>query len=240
MPIITLDQLISGAYYESGIVARGLQAVSGPQASDGLDLLNEILVEKSMDSVFLPYYTEFHETLVPNQESYFIAGLRELASLTFNIGNTRFPLDEQGIIEYNATGRVDNVSALPATYYLQRELGGIRIKLYPLPSSNYELNILGKFDYPQIQNYNVDLTETFDAFQILYFKFKLAYRLLLFNKQPIPQELKNQLDNLERRFHDLSSSDWSIKKVSMFNAGYSPNYMQAALKDGWRPRRGGL
>jgi hypothetical protein len=232
----TLAQLVSGAYYESGVVARGLQAVSGPQASDGLMLFNEILVEKSMDTVFLPYLTEFTMDLEPQTETYFVSGLRELATLTFNIGNVRFPLDEMGVKEYNATGRVDNVSALPVSFWLQRVLGGMNIKLYPLPASTYVLNILGKFDYPQVSNYEIDLDQTYDDFQILYFKFKLAYRILLFNKQPVPQTLKEQLDNLERRFHDLSGQDWSIQKISTVNCGFYPNYMQVALKDGWRPR----
>lgn len=236
--VYPLSKLISGAYYESGIVARGLQTVGGEQALDGVDLFNEILAEKSMDSVFLPYYTNQTVTLSEGQETYFIAGLSELATLTFNIGTVRYPMDELGIQEYNATGRVDNVESLPFSFYLQRSLGGTQIKLYPLPASDYVLNILGKFAYPDISNYQEDLALTYDTFQILYFKFKVAYRLLLFNKQPIPQDLKQQLDNLERRFHDLTGTDWSIQKVSMIRCDYRPNYMQAALRDGWVPNSG--
>ena len=233
-----VTKLITGAYYESGIVARGLGAVSGAQASDGLDLLNEILVEKSMDSVFLPYWQNTTITLMTGEETYNITNLIELATLTFNIGNVRYPMDEQGIREYNATGRVSGFTSLPDRYYLQRTLNGMLIKLYPSPASTYILNILGKFAYDQITMMQADLSLTFDAFHILYLKFKLAYRLLIWKQQAIPPALDKQLTNMEQRFHALGGQDFTVQKTSAFGMPFGgPNYMRAALKDGWYPTR---
>lgn len=233
-----VTKLITGAYYESGIVARGLGAVSGPQASDGLDLLNEVIIEKSMDSVFLPYWHNEEIEFVTGQETYDVPGLIEVATLTFNIGNVRYPMDEQGIREYNGTGRVSGFTSLPDRYYLQRTLGGMDVKFYPSPSSNYVLNILGKFSYPEITNMQEDMSLTYDRFHLLYLKFKLAYRLLIWKQQAIPPKLDQQLNNMEQRFHALGGQDFTVQKTSSFGMPFcGPNYMRAALKDGWYPTR---
>ena len=39
----TTLQLINNAYYESGIVSRGFETVSGPQATDGVQFLNDLI-----------------------------------------------------------------------------------------------------------------------------------------------------------------------------------------------------
>ena len=43
----TTNQLISGAYYASGVVSREFETVSGAQIGDGLEWLNNIIRKRS-------------------------------------------------------------------------------------------------------------------------------------------------------------------------------------------------
>lgn len=68
----TTLQLINNAYYESGIVSRGFETVSGQQANDGLQFLNDLIADKTVENGLIPYYQEYNFTAVTGQERYFI------------------------------------------------------------------------------------------------------------------------------------------------------------------------
>lgn len=228
-------QLISDAYYTSGIVGRGFQRVNGDaRAQDGLNMLNEIILEKSLDAVFIPYSTYQHLTMVPGQETYFVSGLIRLDTLTFNMGTIRYPLIRDNINRYFAVGRADNIQSLPVHYFAERVLNGTNLWFYFSPSSNFILNIYGKFAYNPV-SYNDDLSTQFDNFQILYFKYKLAGRLCDYYELPFSESAKMQLDNLERRFNNLSGEDLSINKFSFSTVRDPYNYAWGILSKGWVP-----
>lgn len=228
-------QLISNAYYTTGIVGRGFQSVNGDdRTQDGLQFLNEIIAEKSLDSVFIPYDSYQHITMVPGQETYYVPKLIRLATLTFNQGTIRYPLIRDNINRYFAVGRADNIQSLPVHYFAERVLGGTNLWFYFLPASNFELNIYGKFGYNQVA-YNDDLETQFDDFQILYLRYKLAERICHYYTVPFNEEAKMQLDNLERRFNNLSGEDLSITKFSFSTVRDPYNYAWGILGKGWVP-----
>lgn len=232
--VAPVAQLISDGYFTSGIVGRGFQSVSGQQSEDGLRMLNQIILEKSMDSVFLPYDTHAQVTMVPGQEVYYVSGLIRLNTLTFNQGTVRYPLIRDNINRYFATGRVDDVQSLPVHYFAERALGGMKLYFYFVPSSDFVLNIDGRYSYSKVA-YNEDLNLHFDDFQILYFQYKLAERICDFYTVPFSEEAKQQLNNLERRFNNLSGEDLSITKYSMSTVRDPYNYAWAILGKGWVP-----
>jgi hypothetical protein len=53
----TSNQLISDAYFVAGILSREMETVSGGEAGDGLNLLNEILQEATINEGMIPYST---------------------------------------------------------------------------------------------------------------------------------------------------------------------------------------
>lgn len=228
-------QLIGDAYFTSGIVGRGFQSVNGDaRTQDGLRMLNQIIVEKSLDYVFIPYDLHTTLTMIPGQEKYYVPNLIKLNTLTFNQGTIRYPLIRDNINRYFATGRADNIQSLPVHFFAERALGGMNLYFYFLPASDFTLNIDGRFSYSQV-NYNDDLSLQFDQFQILYFQYKLADRICDYYTFPFSEAAKQQLDNLERRFNDLSGEDLSITKFSFSTVKDPYNYAWGILGKGWVP-----
>src|SRR6185503_20230450 len=154
--------LITRAYYLSGVVARLLQTVDSAQLSDGLYLLNAFLDFKSSDLRLIPYFQRTTFNTVGGQESYFIENLNYVDSLTFNIGDVRYSLNEMSRKEYFSTPRIDNVESLPFSYRTERELGGTRIYLYFVPADIYTMKISGKYNLTEV-TLNQDLSTTYDT-----------------------------------------------------------------------------
>ena len=137
--------LITRSFYLSQILARDFQTLSGSQEADGLFLLNEALDEKASDVSLIPYYQQYVLNTVAGTESYFIPNLLEADSVTFNIGDVRFSMNEMTRKEYFGTPRIDSLQSLPFSYRIERDLGGSTIYLYFLPSQDFVVKIWGKF-----------------------------------------------------------------------------------------------
>lgn len=226
--------LITNAYLTSGIVGAGFQSVSGSQSENGLLMLNEIILEKSMDSVFISYDSHRQLTMVPGQEVYYVPNLIRLNTLTFNQGTVRYPLIRDNINRYFATGRVDGIQSLPVHFFAERALGGMQLYFYFLPASDFVLNIDGRYAYSKVA-INDDLNTQFDDFQILYFRYKLAERICDFYTVPFSEKAKLQLDNFERRINNLSGEDLSLTKYSFSTVRDPYNYAWGILGKGWVP-----
>ena len=129
----TATELINRAYYLSGVVSRKFQSVSGAQVTDGLNLLNEILAEKGITGALIPYYKEYSLALITGQEKYFIDGLIEIETVTFNIDTVRYSMRGKGRKAYFGSGRADDIQTLPYEWRLERVLNGSDIYIYFLP-----------------------------------------------------------------------------------------------------------
>jgi hypothetical protein len=77
----TTNQLITNAFYASGVVSREFETVSGQQIGDGLQWLNEIIDEKVVDDGMIPYESTYTFTAVPGQEIYPIPNLIAIDTL---------------------------------------------------------------------------------------------------------------------------------------------------------------
>lgn len=86
----TARELITDAYYISGIVSPDFQTVSGAQITRGLRALNGLLAEEGITGRTIPYFKEYEWTAVAGQEKYFIEYLIQVSTLTFNIGEVRY------------------------------------------------------------------------------------------------------------------------------------------------------
>ena len=87
-------QLITRAYYLSGLVSRGLQTPTAEQIEDGLELLNDLLGFSGSDLTLIPYFSRYEFESVPGQEEYFISNLVNVETLTYNLGPARFSMKE--------------------------------------------------------------------------------------------------------------------------------------------------
>lgn len=226
-------ELITSAYYLSGILSRGFEAISDEQTSDGIELLNDVLSEKSISSALIPYYSHTTFNAVPGQEVYSVPGLVDIRELTFNIGDVRYPMVRDTQKRYFGKGRVDDLKSLPFHYYAERQLGEMLLYLYFIPDKDYEMKITGKYALQQLELFD-DLDSILDRFYVSYLKYLLAKRICDFYGQIYPQSLEPTLVGLEDQINKMVGTDLSITRNSMFRKNYF-GYGQANLGRGWNP-----
>ena len=231
---MTAIELISNAYYLSGVVSRQLESVDSSQLSDGLEMLNDILAEKSAKGYEIPYYNpEYQTQTVQGQEKYFIPGLIEEEAVTYNIGDVRYSAMRVNRKRYFGSSRANNISSLPATYHIERAKGGANLYFYYSPSDVYQVHITGKFSLQSVTSTS-DISDALEGFYISYLKYALAKRICDFYDFDFSMEKKKTLGDLEKNIFQVSTPDMRIKKDSIFdddNVGV--NYAYANLGSGF-------
>ena len=226
--------LITRSFYLSQILARDLQTLTGSMEEDGLFLLNELLDEKSSDLSLIPYYAEYDFPTVQGVEKYFIPNLTEADTVTFNIGEVRFSMNELTRKEYFGSPRVDQLQALPFSYRIERCLGGANIYIYFVPDQGYAIKVWGKFALTEVV-LNQDLSLTYDGFYISYLRHYLASKLCSEYGQTFPDGAQKEFMRIEKKLKSTSPADLSISKQSFFNSGSTFDWQWCNLSRGWYP-----
>lgn len=228
------NELIAKAYYLSDIVSRELETVSGSQQADGLDMLNDLLVEKSAKGQRIPYYTHSSFNTIAGQEEYFIPNLIDADVITYDIGEIRFSMLRLKRKEYFGSPRANNIESLMTTYHVERSLGGSNVYFYYLPNEVREVNITGKFALSKVTG-SQELSNGLDDFYVAYLKYALAERIAnFFNIEFSPGKMK-VLISLENKVFEVDPLDLQIKKLSTFGNRYYINYAYANLGRGFVP-----
>lgn len=230
----TALQLITNAWYLSGIVSRGLETVSGEQMSDGLFLLNSVLNIKQADTRLIPYYKRYDFSAVTGQEKYFIPNLLWIETFTFYIGSLRYGTNKQTRKRFWGSGRVENIQSLPFEWEAERTLGGTDLYIYFLPNQNFPLTIFGKFGLDDV-TLNEDLSTAYDLFYLEYLRYALAeYMCSDYGITFQPQSYK-KLQEYEHTLMDISPMDLTINKCSALQDVNPINYAYVNLSGGWWP-----
>lgn len=230
----TARQLITQAWYLSGIVSRSFQTVSGEQINDGLFLLNSLLAIKSADTDKIPYWTIYDFTLTYNVETYTIPNLLMMESFTFFIDSVRYPTTGTTRKEYFATGRANDIQSLPFQWHFERGFGGGKLRLYFKPASNYPAQLLGKFGLTNV-TLDTDLSLTYDGFYLEYLRFALAEYQCLNYSYTFPAPAKAKMKEIEKQLTNVSPPDMTSNKVSLINNRNSINYAQVNVGKGFTP-----
>lgn len=226
-------KLITNAYYASGIVSRGFETVSGQQSSDGLDFLNDLLADKTVESGLIPYYSQHDFTAVPGQEKYFIEDLIQIDTFTFFINSVRYHTVWKGRRDYFGQSRAEDIQSLPGSWHFERELGGASIYIYFKPDKAYPLTIWGQFRLAEV-TMNQDLSLTLDRFYINYLKYDLAVRLCDEYNYTVPngvaRDWKHYRDMISKKSGPL---DLTLQKQSSLQQRGGINYGQVNVGKGW-------
>lgn len=188
----TVNQLISNAYYASGVVSREFETISGPEVADALAWLNDILQEATVGDDMIPYETTATFTSIVGQESYFIDNLIDADTLTFFYDDVRYPLKRTPRNQYFGNGRVETIQSLPYQWYLERGFGGATIYLYFLPNQPYTVEIHGIYRLTNVA-LGQDLELTLDRFFITYLRYALADRICAEYNLNVPMGVAKQL-----------------------------------------------
>jgi hypothetical protein len=228
-------QLITNAYYLAGIIWIDGEIPTGQQINTGLNLLNGILGETSLDAVYISYFTHQQFVGVVGQEIYNIPGLIELSTMTFNIQDVRYQMTRMSINQYNGLARVNNLNSLPDRYYVERALNSSNIYVYPFPNQPYVFNMTGKFMVVPVTLDQV-IDNTYDAYYCKWLTYRLGWELCqLYEKQMNP-DAKTMLDGLERRINKNVGTDLSINKFSFVDRiPYKDPYYSANFPTAWYP-----
>jgi hypothetical protein len=247
----TAQELITRSWFLSGIVARNLQVPTGDQIYDGLQMLNDLLNFKQIETDLIPYWTYIELPLVAGQEFYFLPYVAAIESATFNIDVVRYPMDSTTRRMYYGSSRVDNISTLPFNWNYNRALGGGNLALYFKPEAAYPCKMMVKIFLVDV-NLETDLTNltsvvpyTFinsanqglDTSYIEYLRYALAQYMcseygVLFNP-----ESEKILTSYKRKLMYVSPPDLTVIKTSILcaeNAG-GVNWGDVNIGRGWRP-----
>lgn len=228
-------ELITNAWYLSGIVSRDLETVSGDQISDGLNILNELLGEKSGTGRYIPYYTQAQVATVAGQQDYTVPNLIVLDTLTFNIADVRYNMRRDSRYRFWGTARLDNIESLPFHYYSERVLGGSKISLYFLPNADIDyLTVTGRYALTTVA-LDDEMSTLLDSFYVSYLKYLLAQRLCDWYSTEFSPSKQKVLAELEANCVDVNPMDFTVKKLSTLSSRDSINYAQVNIGKGWRP-----
>lgn len=229
----TTLQLINNAYYESGIVSRNFETVGGQQANDGLQFLNDLLQDKTVENGLIPYYEQHDFTAVTGQERYFIQNLIEIETFVFYIDTVRYATENRARREYFGSSRADNIQSLPGSWHMERCFDGANLYIYFKPNTTYPLTIWGQFRLAAV-TINQDLSLTLDRFYINYLKFDLAARLCAEYNYNVPPGVAKQLaiyeDNISKKSGPM---DMRLIKMSSLQRRGGINYGIVNLSHGW-------
>jgi hypothetical protein len=151
----TVTNLVTDAFYASGIVSRDFEQPTGSQFEVGLNALNSVVSDKAIESDMIPYYTKYSFNAVNGVETYFIPGLETADTLVFFLSGVRYQMREVHRIQFRGSPRAD-INSLPFNWNLERCTGGALISLYFFPDRNYPLELWGLFRLPQL-TFNQDL-----------------------------------------------------------------------------------
>lgn len=230
------SNLITEAYYLSGIVSRNFESVTGDQTSDGLRLLNDVIADRTIDESSIPYTDKFTLTATPGTSEYFIENIIDIDVFVFYIDSLRYQTRNQQRQDYFGSFRPTNIQSLPWTWHFERELGGGRLFLYFVPDTNYPLEIWGSFRLSSVTLFQ-DLSLTLDRFYTNFLQYLLVQRLCNFNSYAVPSNVEMQL---QKYFKWISNNtnvlDLRQQKLSSLSGGAAINYGIVNLGNGgWLP-----
>ena len=229
------SNLISDAYYLSGIVSRDFETVTGSQTTDGLRLLNEVIADRTIDEGTVPYTDKYTFNAVAGTSEYFIENLIDIEVFTFYIQSVRYQTRNQQRSEYFGSFRPVNIQSLPWDWHFERQFSGGKLYLYFTPDQNYPLEIWGSFRLSSVTLFQ-DLSLTLDQFYTNFLQYLLAERLCQFFSYQVPANVSAQLDKYYQWISkNTNVMDLRQQKLSSLGSSDGINWGIVNLSSGWIP-----
>ncbi len=206
----TTNQLISGAFYASGVSSREFETVSGQQIGDGLIWLNDIIQENVVNDGMIPYEKTYNFNAVIGQQKYTIPDLIQIDTIVFYINTVRFSMVHVDRDQYFGASRAENVKSLPYSYYFEKQLNGGDLYLYFLPGDTYPMEIHGSFGMTSVA-LGQDLSLTIAQFYTTYLRYALADRICTEYNLTVPAGVVKELG----RYRDMIDNNSNLIDLSM-------------------------
>lgn len=230
----TAIQLITDAFYDSGIRDATFNVPSADDSQRGLRALNQVLNLTSVNLDYIPYFNRGTFTAISGVGEYVIQNVYLIDLLTFNFGEVRYNSKYMTRFEFFGTNRANNIQSLPFSYTFERQLNGIKLFLYPAPDQDYFFEYSGKIKLTN-PDYSTDLTQFFDDFFIQYLEFETALLLCAKYGATPPQMILERVQELRQIVSAPSPVDMTMKTTQLLSNGNWPNWAQITIGRGWVP-----
>lgn len=231
----TARELITDAFYLSGVVSQGQQQLTGYESNAGLRALNKALAVETLTGTLIPYYQEHAFDFVAGQEKYSIDNLMAIENAVYNINQVRYSLRPVNRNNYFGRPRADNITSLPYQYHFERRKNGGDFYVYFIPSENFPAKIWGKFGLTKVDNLEVDLEIIYAKEYLTYLEYLLAQYICEAYDITLSEQTQYKLAQIIEGLHYESPLDLTMRKVSVFSKTPSMNYAWANLGTGWMP-----
>lgn len=229
------SELVANAYYIANIVSREFETVTGQQASDGLNILNDLLADKTANNSMIPYTDRYTFTATAAQSTYFVPNLIYADVFTFFINDIRYETRNQQRQDFFGSFRATAIQSLPFNWHAERKLGGTNIYLYFVPNTAYPMEIWGQFSLSSVTQFQ-DLSLTLDRYYINFLKYELAVRLCKEYGYNVPPAVNEQLEEYYRWIGSSTNTvDLKMQKLSSLTTGSAINYAIVNLSGGYIP-----
>lgn len=262
----TAQDLITRSWFLSGIVARNLQIPTGDQIYDGLNMLNDLLNFKQIETDLIPYWQYITFNATPQQEYYFLPYVAAIEESTFNINVVRYPMVQTSRSNYFGSSRVDNIYTLPFSWNYERSVGGGTYGMYFIPDEPYPIKMKAKIFLVDVtlqtdlQNVTESFVNTYnvpnytpytfinngiqgyDTSYTEYLRYALARFMCSEYGVGFNPESEKIFQSYQRKLMYMDPPDLSGKKLSILYAdnqvGY--NWGDVNIGRGFRPQDGDL
>lgn len=233
----TVQKLVTNAYNMAGIVSRDFETVEGSQLSDGIDSLNDLLGDVTVETGLIPYFSKYEFVGIQGIEEYAIPNLVEVSTLVFFLDQVRYQMWDVNRDAYFGSPRAQRIQSLPFNYHVEKQFGGAKIFMYFVPNQAYVFQLWGKFRLTAVTDEMQDLELVYDRFYIDYLKFALCQRLCINYSYPMPDQAAMELARIKKGINKLSGPlDFTQKFLSTLdNIGFTISYAQVNLGKGFIP-----
>lgn len=231
----TTTQLITGAYYASGIVGREFETVGGEEVNNALEWLNELIGKKVVANDAIPYESQTTFTGVVGQEDYTVSDLIHIDTLTFVKDSIRYGMTYVPRNQYRGSTRVQTIDSLPYQYYYEREFGGATVSVYFPPDQAYVFTVTGIFRLSEV-TLNQDLSLTLDRFYRVFLRYELAQKICTEYSMFVPGNVEREVEEYRSLIKGQSRPfDLAIRKRSTLQKQKRSNWAFVNLSNGFVP-----
>lgn len=230
-----VNMLVTESYYIANIVSRDFETPTGQQISDGVNILNDLLGDKTIEDRYIPYSMAYELTALTGVTEYFVPNLTGVDTYTFFIGNVRYHTVNQQRDQFFGSGRNVNIASLPFLWHSERAVGGMNIYVFPVPVQNFPVEIWGKFALNSVTQFQ-DLSIILDRFWINFIKYELAVRYCTEYGYMVPPRVEKQLQTYYQAIgRQSTTTDLRQTKLSTLGNTQGINWGYVNFSQGWQP-----
>lgn len=223
MANFTYNQMIVSAYTMIGELAAN-EVPSADMQATGLEIVNSVINELSVGSIYIPFQSTYTFTMVTGQSNYTISDILLNPTLVDNrivdliFANYAVPTPGSDTLiypikvleqsDYYLAARQTTVLSRPSTVLLYKHAESSELIFYPAPDQPYVVTLQVKSIISNIQNGTGEMVE-FLPFYYSYFKYELARQLLGYYPS------SNWSQYQEAKYQDLYSKVKSAAQVDL-------------------------